>query len=567
MDVQIRYNRWLENTKKDSQTNEDLKNLSPKDIEEAFMKDVEFGTGGLRGKLGVGPNRMNSYVVRRATQGFASCLKSGSSVAIAYDSRNKSDIFAKETASVFAANGITAYIFPCLMPTPTLSFAVRQLGCEAGVVITASHNPAIYNGYKAYGADGCQITLEVADKVLTAIRAIDEFDGVRTMDFDEGIKSGSIKIIGEDIFNAFLDAVYSQSLNPTACEQAGLKVVYTPLNGAGNKPVRAILSRIKVDVSVVSEQENPDGNFPTCAYPNPEEKATFRLAEQLAETVQPDLLLATDPDCDRVGISAKNKDGSYSLLSGNDVGLLLTDYILSERQAKGTLPKNPIIIKTIVTTDLTTKIAAAYGAETIDVLTGFKFIGEQIGFLEQKGEKDRYVFGFEESYGYLAGTHARDKDAVVASMLICEMAAVYKLKGITLPEALGNIYKKYGYSLQNLKNFVFEGVSGMDKMKRIMSFFRETEHKEFAGREVTKFTDYQSSVFIEKSGNKGTVNLPKSDVVAFELTGGLKFLVRPSGTEPKMKAYLFAHAKTESEAQTAINELMEAVSAKIDAVV
>ena len=566
MDIQERYNRWLENTKNDPQTNEELRNFNPMELEEAFIKDVEFGTGGLRGKLGAGPNRMNCYVVRRATQGFASCLKAGSSVAIAFDSRNKSDVFAKETAAVFAANGITAYIFPHLMPTPTLSFAVRQLGCAAGVVVTASHNPAIYNGYKAYGADGCQITLEVADKVLTAIRAIDEFDGVRTMDFDEGVKSGIIKIIGEDIFNAFLDAVYLQCLNPTACEQAGLKIIYTPLNGAGNKPVRAILSRIKVGVSVVSEQENPDGNFPTCAYPNPEEKATFALAEKLAETVHPDLLLATDPDCDRVGISAKNKDGSYSLLSGNDMGLLLTDYILSERQAKGTLPKNPIIVKTIVTTDLTTKIAASYGAETIDVLTGFKFIGEQIGFLEQKGQKERYVFGFEESYGYLAGTHARDKDAVVASMLICEMAAVYKLKGITLPVALENIYKKYGYSLQSLKNFVFEGVSGMDKMKRIMSVFRETEHKEFAGREVTKFTDYLNSVYVEKSGNRGTVNLPKSDVVAFELTGGLKFLVRPSGTEPKMKAYLFAHAKTQSEAQTGINELADAVSAKINAV-
>ncbi len=566
MTMEERYARWLEKTKDNEELHAQLLSYDEKEKVESFFKDLEFGTGGLRGKIGAGPNKMNIYTVGRATQGLAETIGAGSKVAIAYDSRNKSDVFAKTAAGVFAANGVKAYIFPRLMPTPTLSYAVRALGCDAGVVVTASHNPAIYNGYKAYGSDGCQFTLELAEKTLERILATDEFDGVKKMDFEQGLKEGKIEYIGEETYQGFLDAVCAQTLQPGLCKEVGLKVVYTPLNGTGNRPVRDALARLGVDVSVVKEQENPDGNFPTCPYPNPEEKVNFKLAEELALQLQPDLLLGTDPDCDRVGIAGRNRDGSFTLMTGNEVGLMLMEYVLSTRKAQGTLPEKPVVIKTIVTADLAQEIAEAYGAEIINVLTGFKFIGEQMTELVNKGEGDRFIIGFEESYGYLGGLYARDKDAVFASVMICEMAADLKKKGMTIPEFMESIYEKYGYCLHELKNYAFEGKAGMEKMKRIMQSFRE-DKAGFAGEKLVRFSDYKASEAVDvATGEKTVLTLPKSDVLCFELTGGLKFLVRPSGTEPKMKAYLVAKAKTREAAQAGIARLGDAVTAKIDSV-
>ncbi len=548
------YKLWCENANEDPDLQNELKSITDDmdAIRDRFYRNLEFGTGGLRGVIGAGTNRMNIYTVRHATQGLANYVNeeySNPSVAIAYDSRIKSDIFAKNAASVLAANGIKVYIYNELMPTPMLSYAVRALKCQAGIVVTASHNPAKYNGYKVYGDDGCQITLKGAAAVLEKINELDVFNDIKISSFDDGLANGSISYIGEDIINSYFDSVLTQGINIDLCAESGLKVVYTPLNGTGNKPVRTILSKIGIkDVTVVEEQEMPDGNFTTCPYPNPEIREALELGLKKCEEVKPDLLLATDPDCDRVGIAVPSDNG-YVLFSGNEVGAMLLEYICSERTKKGTMPKNPIAVKTIVTTDIVNEIGKAYNVEIIDVLTGFKFIGEQIGLLEKKGEEERYIFGFEESYGYLSGGYVRDKDAVNASMLICEMAAYYRTQGFTLLQARENLYKKYGVYYHSLHSFTFEGESGMIKMNNIMNTLRNDHLAEIAGLKVIRIDDYKLSISKDVlTGASSDITLPKSDVLAFFLEGGAKVIVRPSGTEPKIKTYYTAKAPTYEEA-------------------
>lgn len=548
------YKLWCENANEDPDLQNELKSITDDmdAIRDRFYRNLEFGTGGLRGVIGAGTNRMNIYTVRHATQGLANYVNeeySNPSVAIAYDSRIKSDIFAKNAASVLAANGIKVYIYNELMPTPMLSYAVRALKCQAGIVVTASHNPAKYNGYKVYGDDGCQITLKGAAAVLEKINELDVFNDIKISSFDNGLANGSITYIGEDIINSYFDSVLTQGINIDLCAESGLKVVYTPLNGTGNKPVRTILSKIGIkDVTVVEEQEMPDGNFTTCPYPNPEIREALELGLKKCEEVKPDLLLATDPDCDRVGIAVPSDNG-YVLFSGNEVGAMLLEYICSERTKKGTMPKKPIAVKTIVTTDIVNEIGKAYNVEIIDVLTGFKFIGEQIGLLEKKGEEERYIFGFEESYGYLSGGYVRDKDAVNASMLICEMAAYYRTQGTTLLQARENLYKKYGVYYHSLHSFTFEGESGMIKMNNIMNTLRNDHLAEIAGLKVVRIDDYKLSISKDVlTGASSDITLPKSDVLAFFLEGGAKVIVRPSGTEPKIKTYYTAKAPTYEEA-------------------
>lgn len=529
-------------------------------VSDAFYKDLEFGTGGLRGVIGAGTNRMNIYTVGKASQGLAEYVNSmtdSGSIAIAYDSRIKSDLFAKTAASVFAANGIKVYIYKELMPTPMLSFAVRRLKCDAGVVVTASHNPAKYNGYKAYGPDGCQLGLEAADYVLSIMNKVDIFDDVKTTGFEQALADGRIEFIGSDIIEEYLDCVEACRVAPEADVQS-LKVVYTPLHGSGNKPVRSILKRIGVhNVTVVPEQELPDGNFPTAPYPNPEIRQAFECALKLAESCHPDLLLATDPDCDRVGIAVLDK-GEYKLLSGNDVGALLLEFVLARRTESGTMPERPIAVKTIVSTELCRKIADNYGCELVDVLTGFKFIGEQITMLEKKGEEKRFVFGFEESYGYLGGTYVRDKDAVIASMLICEMVAFYKSQGQNLIERLDDIYKKYGYYMCAQKSFTCEGESGMNHIKNIMEGLRENTLAEINGAAVVKFDDYETSVSRSLAdGTEKAITLPRSNVLCFYMEDGGSLIVRPSGTEPKIKMYIGSVGKTEAEAEKELSSLTE----------
>lgn len=548
------YDLWRANAKDDTDLITELDSI--KDdiaaIKDRFYRDLEFGTGGLRGVIGAGCNRMNVYTVRRATQGFADYLNQefdSPSVAVSYDSRIKSDIFARAAAEVLAANGIKVHIYTKLMPTPMLSFAVRELKCQGGIMVTASHNPAKYNGYKVYGDDGCQITLRGAEIILEKINSLDMFTGVKTSDFDEMLEKGMISYIDQKVIDSYYDSVLAQGINTDLCASSGLKVVYTPLNGTGNKPVRHILSKIGIsDVTIVEEQEMPDGNFTTCPYPNPEIREALELGLKKCEEVKPDLLLATDPDCDRVGIAVPSDNG-YVLFSGNEVGAMLLEYICTQRIKKGTMPEKPIAVKTIVTTDIVSSICKEYGVELIDVLTGFKFIGEQIGFLEEKGEENRYIFGFEESYGYLSGGYVRDKDAVDASMLICEMAAYYRTQGITLLEARENMYKKYGMFYQTLYSFTFEGESGMFKMNDIMSTLRNDPPSEIAGLKVVRFDDYKTSISKDiASGAETEITLPKSNVLAFFLEGGNKAIVRPSGTEPKIKTYLTAIQPTKDEA-------------------
>ncbi len=548
------YNTWCDNAVDDDDLQTELKSIKDDSdaINDRFYRDLEFGTGGLRGVIGAGTNRMNIYTVRRATQGFADYLNqeySEPSVAVSYDSRIKSDVFAKAAAEVLAANGIRVHIYSELMPTPMLSFAVRRLSCQGGIMVTASHNPAKYNGYKVYGDDGCQITLRGAEIILEKINSLDMFSGVKTSSFEEEISKGTISYIGQEVIDDFYKNVLAQGINTELCASSGLKVVYTPLNGTGNKPVRTILSKIGIsDVTIVPEQEMPDGNFTTCPYPNPEIREALELGLKKCEEVRPDLLLATDPDCDRVGIAVPAEDGSYVLFSGNEVGAMLLEYICTQRIAKGTMPENPIAVKTIVTTDIVYSIAKEYGVEVIDVLTGFKFIGEQIGFLEEKGEESRYIFGFEESYGYLAGSYVRDKDAVVASMLICEMAAYYRTQGITLLQARENMYKKYGVFYHTLHSFTFEGESGMNKMNDIMTELRNNPPTEIGGLKVVKFEDYQTGISRDiAAGTETKLTLPKSNVLAFFLEDGAKAIVRPSGTEPKIKTYFTAKAPTHEE--------------------
>ena len=510
-------------------------------IEDAFYRNLEFGTAGLRGVLGAGTNRMNIHTVGQATQGVADYINSQKgegepgTVAICYDSRINSELFAHTAASVLAGNGIKSYVYPRLQPTPALSFATRFLGCAIGINVTASHNPAKYNGYKVYGPDGCQIASSIADAITEAISRVDMFDDVKTMPFAQAEEAGLANFIGEEVLDAFLDAVYEQHVEQ---EESDLRVVYTPLNGTGLECVTRILKRIGVtDVHVVPEQEKPDGNFPTCPYPNPEIREALECGIALCEQVHPDLLLATDPDCDRVGTAVKDGD-DYQLLSGNEVGVLLLDFICRMRKANGTLPEAPVAVTTIVSTSLADAVAAKYGVQMRRVLTGFKYIGGVIAELEQAGAPERFVFGFEESYGYLAGTHARDKDAVVASMLICQMARYYRTQGKNLYQAMQDIYREFGFHHNRTLSYAFEGAAGAQAMASIMAGFRESQPAEIAGLKVLGFLDYQ----------QGVGGLPSANVLQFDLEKGNKVIVRPSGTEPKVKVYLFTVGASAEEA-------------------
>ena len=562
------YQSWRKNAIDDPDLQSELSAIEndAEAIQDRFYRDLAFGTGGLRGVIGAGTNRMNIYTVRKATQGLANYVKqafSEPSVAISYDSRIKSTDFAKAAAEVLAANGVKVHIYTELKPTPMLSFAVRALHCSAGIMVTASHNPAKYNGYKAYGSDGCQMTIDAADAVLAKINALDIFNDVKHMPFDEALAAGMISYIGDDVIEDYFRNVLAQGINTDLCAKSGLKIVYTPLNGTGNKPVRTILNRIGIqEVTVVKEQENPDGNFTTCPYPNPEIREALQLGLQYCDQVKPDLLLATDPDADRVGIAVPDGKGGYALFSGNEVGAMLLEYICEQRIQKGTMPKHPVAVKTIVTTDIVEAICKAYGVELIEVLTGFKFIGEQIGFLEAKGEEDRYIFGFEESYGYLAGSYVRDKDAVVASMLICEMAAYYRTKGISMMQARENLYQKYGVYVHAQHSFTFEGESGMIRMQNIMEHLRTNRPEQIDNLKVIQFADYEKQVSIDlTTGTETAITLPKSNVLSFTLEQGAKVIIRPSGTEPKIKAYYTTTAATEAEAVAKKDELDAAFSA------
>lgn len=563
MDINTLYNEWLEKAVADPDLKAELESIKGKDDEilDRFYRCLEFGTAGLRGVIGAGTNRMNYYTVCQATQGLSDFLNAHfehPSIAIGYDSRIKSDYFSKEAAKVLAANGIKVYLFKELQPTPCLSFAIRYFKTSSGIILTASHNPAKYNGYKCYNANGYQMTDEEANETYEYIKKVDYFTGIKSMDFDEAVANGLIEYMGDEVIDAFLDEVVKQCVNPDITKNAGLKVIYTPLNGTGNKPVRKILDRIGVkEVYVVPEQEMPDGNFPTCPFPNPEIKQAFECALKMAEDIQPDLLLATDPDCDRVGIAVKDGNGGYKLMSGNEVGAMMLNYLLSQKKEKGLLSENSIAVKSFVSTDLAEVIARKYNCTFKNLLTGFKYIGELITQLEAQGRADDFVMGFEESYGYLAGTHARDKDAVVASMLICEMAAYYKTKGKSLAEVMDSIYDEFGYYFNTVSSYTFEGASGMEKMAAIMDGLRTDTPKSFGGMEVTVIDDYKTSVStnIADSGTK-TIDLPKSNVLAYTLTDGNKIIVRPSGTEPKIKAYITAIGKTRAEAQAIADKLL-----------
>ena len=563
------YLQWKARHLEDEDLNREIEEIEQDDegIFDRFYRALEFGTGGLRGVIGAGTNRMNIYTVRRATQGLAEFVKEkyeNPSAAISYDSRIKSDLFAKEAAKVLAANGIKVYLASTLMPTPMLSFAVRDFGCKAGIMVTASHNPSKYNGYKAYGPDGCQMNLEDSEAVIELVNKLDMFEDVKVKDFDEALTDGSIEYIDDEIFTRYLAKVKEQAVNPGICKTAGLKVVYTPLNGTGNIPVRRVLKETGVsDVHVVKEQEMPDGNFPTCPYPNPEFKEALACGLKLCEEVHPDLLLATDPDADRVGIAVAD-EGEYKLLTGNEVGALLFQYIASCKQAAGTMPKNPIVVKTIVTTNIIEAIAKDYGVEVVNVLTGFKFIGEQIANLEAKGETERYLLGFEESYGYLCGTYVRDKDAVVASMLICEMAAYYKKQGKSLVDVLNETYAKYGRYYNRTDNFAFEGAKGMQEMADMMAKLRADQPKEIGGLKVLEFLDYQASKGRRLSdGEEYAITLPSSDVVEFKLEDNAGVIVRPSGTEPKIKFYYTTKGRDTAHAQEIAESLSRSMKAEL----
>lgn len=550
MDFMNSYKEWCQNATEDSDLISELESIkdNSEEIHERFYTSLAFGTAGLRGIIGAGTNRMNIYVVRQATQGLANYIlqKYGKgSVAISHDSRIKADLFMIEAAKVLAANGIKVYITRELQPTPVLSYLVRYFKCQAGIMVTASHNPAAYNGYKAYGEDGCQMTDVAAGMVYDEICKIDIFKDVKTIDFDKALEEGIIEYVNDSVYDSYLEKVMEQQINPGICKGSDLKVVYTPLNGTGNKLVRKVLAKIGVkDVTIVPEQEMPDGNFTTCPYPNPEIKEALQKGLELCEKVQPDLLLATDPDADRVGIAVKDYDGSYRLITGNENGIMLTDYILSCKKANGTLPEKPVVVKTVVTSKLINKLCEKYGCELKNVLTGFKYIGEVILNLEKQGEENRYLFGFEESYGYLAGTYVRDKDAVVASMLVCEMAAYYKKQGKSLAEVIDSLYEEYGYYLNKTVSFEFEGAAGMQKMSDIMSGIRENLPTELAGYKVVKVCDYLLKYEKDlRSGEEISINLPKSNVLSFNLDKDNAVIVRPSGTEPKIKIYITAVGK------------------------
>lgn len=546
MDIQKLYNEWLQNAVDDPDLTEELKSIQGKDDEilDRFYRSLEFGTAGLRGVIGAGTNRMNIYTVGRATQGLCDFLNKhyeNPSVAIGYDSRIKSEYFSREAASIFAANGVKVYLYNELEPTPCLSFAIRHFHTSSGIIITASHNPAKYNGYKCYNPMGYQMTDEEASETYEFIQQVDYFGGIKKADFDIAVADGRIEFIGDDVIELFLDEVQKQCINPDTVKTADLKVIYTPLNGTGNKPVRKILDRIGIrQVFVVPEQENPDGNFPTCPFPNPEIKQVFEIGLDMNKNIGADILLATDPDCDRVGIAVPDKSGELVLMSGNEVGAMLLNYILSQKSEKGTLSDSAIAVKSFVSTDLAEVIAKKYNCTFKNLLTGFKYIGELITNLEAQGRADDFVMGFEESYGYLAGTHARDKDAVVASMLICEMAAFYKTKGMNLVDVMNSLYDEFGYYCNIVESYTFEGAAGMDKMAGIMDNLRQNPPKEIAGMQVTALCDYKISKKVFADGTEENIDLPKSNVIEFILEQGNKLIVRPSGTEPKIKAYITA---------------------------
>ena len=565
MDIKQTYNEWLENAVEDKDLTAELESIknNEDEIYDRFYTALKFGTAGLRGIIGAGTNRMNIYVVRQATQGLANYVlkKYGNgSVAISHDSRIKADLFMNEAPRVLAANGIMVYITSELQPTPVLSYLVRYFKCQAGIMVTASHNPAAYNGYKAYGEDGCQMTDVAASTVYDEISKLDMFKDVKIADFDEAVKSGMIEYVDESVYDTYLEKVMEQQVNPGVCKGADLKVVYTPLNGTGNKLVRKVLGKIGVnDVVVVPEQELPDGNFTTCPYPNPEIKEALAKGLELCEKEQPDLLLATDPDADRVGIAVKDYDGSYRLISGNEDGVMLTNYILSCKKASGKLPEKPVVVKTIVTTKLINKLCEKYGCELKNVLTGFKYIGEVILNLEKKHEENRYLFGFEESYGYLSGTYVRDKDAVVASMLVCEMAAYYKKQGKSLAEVIDGLYEEFGYYLNQTYSFEFDGAAGMQKMSDIMTAVRDNTPKSIAGYDVVKVSDY----FLRKetdvaTGSVTDIDLPKSNVIALHLADDNAVIIRPSGTEPKIKLYITSVGKDKDNAAEICEKLVVA---------
>lgn len=546
------YQQWLEKATADPDVVSELKAMNGDEvkIEDAFYRNLAFGTGGLRGTIGAGTNRMNVHTVAKATQGLANYLNKNftePSVSIGYDSRIKSDVFAKVAAGVFAANGVKVNIWPELLPVPTVSFATRYLGTSAGVMVTASHNPSKYNGYKVYGFDGCQMTTEAAAQVLAEIEKLDIFGDVKTMKFEDGFHSGIITYISDDVLTAFIEEVKRQSCLGGYQVDKNAAIVYSPLNGTGLKPVTRTLREMGyTNITVVKEQEKPDGNFPTCPYPNPEIREAMELGIEYAKRCRADLLLATDPDCDRVGIAVQNAQGEYVLLSGNETGMLLLDYICSRRIANGTMPADPVMVKTIVTMDLVERIASHYGVRTVNVLTGFKFIGEQIGLLEKQGKADSYIFGFEESYGYLSGSYVRDKDAVDGAFLICEMFAYYAALGISLLDKLNELYQTYGYCLNTLHSYEFDGSAGFAKMQDIMKAFRG-EISQFGGRKIVKLLDYAP----------GLNGLPKSDVLKFLLEGNCSVVVRPSGTEPKLKTYISVTAQS-MDAAHAVEEQIAA---------
>lgn len=550
------YRRWLEADLVDFDLKRELREIlgDEEAIRERFAKSLEFGTAGLRGTLGAGTNRMNIWVVRQATQGVADWVKTqggSQTVAISYDSRLKGWSFARDAASVLAANGIKVRIYEELMPVPALSFATRYYHCNAGIMLTASHNPAQYNGYKAYGPDGCQMTDDAAAVVYASIQKTDVLNGAKYMSFSEGVEKGLIRFVSEDCKSAFYEAVESRQVRPGLCRTAGLKLVYSPLNGTGLVPVTRVLQDIGIsDITIVPEQEYPNGYFTSCPYPNPEIYAALEKGLMLAREIGADLMLATDPDADRVGVAVRCPDGEYELVTGNEMGVLLLDYIASGRIEKGSMPKRPVAVKSIVSTLLADKVAEHYGVELRHTLTGFKWIGDQILQLEKAGEAERFIFGFEESYGYLAGDYVRDKDAVVASMLICEMAAYYRSVGSSLKERLEELYRDYGRYLNAVDSFEFPGLSGMDKMASIMEKLRTEPPKEFAGKAVVKVKDYEKT---EETG------LPRANVLIYELSDGATVIVRPSGTEPKIKAYYTTLGKNLEEAKKEKEALAAAV--------
>lgn len=565
--IKNEYEVWKKKVTEDADLTAELTDMEGKEdrITDAFYQNLAFGTGGLRGVIGAGTNRMNIYTIGKASQGLADYInrhfpKEERKIAISYDSRIKSSLFAKRAAEVFAANGIRVFIYTELMPTPMLSWAVRSLSCAAGVMVTASHNPSKYNGYKVYGPDGCQITTDAAAEILGCIEKTDAFEDVKREDFETALENGRISYIGEDTVTSFIEAVKGQSMLTKSEENVdkNISIVYSPLNGTGLKPVlRTLKESGFTNITVVKEQEQPDGHFPTCPYPNPEIREAMALGMEYAKKCSADLLLATDPDCDRVGIAVPNREGEYVLLSGNETGLLLLNYICSMRQAAGTMPEHPVFVKTIVTMDMAARIAADYGVKTVDVLTGFKFIGDQIARLEAEGRENDYILGFEESYGYLSGSYVRDKDAVDGAFLICEMAAYYRSKGMGLLEVLEGLYEKYGFCLNTLHSYEFEGMEGFENMKGIMnrlhtmaSRIAEGEAVCIGGRKTEAVEDYLSGTISRADKTTEPIaGLPSSDVLKFRLAGNASVVVRPSGTEPKLKLYISVSAEDKAKAQ------------------